>query len=83
MLGRAGWALAPQVVDQPVDRDGLAGVKSEVGQQRANLRAAELEDLAVPSDLERSEQTNFEPPWVGYLRLLLDSDSFAAAIFAA
>ena len=69
MLGRIGRVLAPEVVDQTVDRDRLAEMEGEVGEERAHLGAAELEQLTVSIDLERSEETNVESPWVGYLRL--------------
>src|SRR5207248_1899771 len=44
--GRRG-SLSPQLVDQPVNRDRIAGVKHEHSKQRSLLRGTEHKRLAV------------------------------------
>jgi hypothetical protein len=61
-------ALSPEVVDQPVDRDGLAEMQDEGGEERPRLRSAELEEAALVAYLERPEQTYVEWPRVGRVR---------------
>jgi hypothetical protein len=61
-------ALAPELVDQPVDRDGLSEAEREAGEERPRLRAAELDEAVAATDLERSEETEVERSRVGRLR---------------
>jgi hypothetical protein len=56
-----GRPLAPQVVDQAVDRDDVVGVQEQDREERAPLRAPERKRLAVAPDLEGSEHSEVEP----------------------
>ena len=47
--------LAPELVDQPLGGDRLAGRKRERRQERARLAARNGDDVAVLHDLERPE----------------------------
>ena len=51
--GSRGGSLAPQLVNQAVDRDHFTAVKHEHSQQRSLLRRTEDDRLAVPHDLQR------------------------------
>ena len=51
-VGRRG---TPELVDEPVAGDDLVGVQQQEGEQGALLRAAELQDPAFFTDLERPE----------------------------
>ena len=68
MRRRPRRALAPEAVDQPVDRDRLAEVEHESGEELPRLRSAELDDSPVSADLERSEETDVERFRLGHLR---------------
>ena len=58
-LGRRRRRLiAPQPVDQPLGRNGRAGLEREHREQGARLRAAEGDPAVVRADLHRSEQLN-------------------------
>ena len=56
--GRRG-SLAPQLVDQPVDRNLIAAVKHEHSQQRTLLRGSEDDQLTVPHHLQRPKYPKF------------------------
>src|SRR5262249_23046135 len=45
----------PELVDQPVDRDGLVSVQEEDGEQRALLGAADTNLASLRPDLDRAE----------------------------
>jgi hypothetical protein len=47
--------VAPEVVDEPLDRDGPVDVEHQPGEQRARPAAAELERHRAVGSLERSE----------------------------
>ena len=47
--------LAPQLVDQPIDRDGLARAEQEEREQSPLLRTLNANRPALVPDLERSE----------------------------
>ena len=54
-LGRAvGQLLAPQVVQQPLDRDGAPGVEQQAGEQRPLLARPEIERGAAVARLQRA-----------------------------
>ena len=53
--GRRRLVLAPQVLEQRVDRDGPPGLEREPGEQRALPRPAEADGRAVVADLQRPE----------------------------
>ena len=58
---RAGGRLvAPDAVDQRVDRDRLPHLRSQQREHRALLRAAEPDVGAVAQDFERPEDANFQ-----------------------
>ena len=57
------WCAAPDLVDQAIARDGLVGVEQQEGEQRALLRAPELQHPALHLDLERSEDAEFHRSW--------------------
>jgi hypothetical protein len=52
--------LAPEIVDQAVNRNGLAQMKEEVGEKRTRLGAAKPDDPASAANLERAEQPKLE-----------------------
>ena len=52
---RLGRLLPPELVDQPLTRDGLVRVQKQQGKEAALLRAGDLEAAAVVLDLERSK----------------------------
>src|SRR5439155_8657530 len=57
-LGRSGRRrFAPQVIDDPIDRDRLVPVEQQDGEQRELPAAAEPKGLIAPDDLERTEDT--------------------------
>jgi hypothetical protein len=47
--------LAPQVLEQRVDRDGAPGLEREPGEQGALTRPAEADGRAIGADLQRPE----------------------------
>jgi hypothetical protein len=47
--------LAPQILEQRVDRDGAPGLEREAGEQRALARPAEGDGGAVVAGLQRPE----------------------------
>ena len=57
---RIGRVPGPQRLDEPVDGDDAAEVEGEHREERARLRAAERDGLAVPRRLERPEQPKLE-----------------------
>jgi hypothetical protein len=73
VLRLRGRTLAPEIVDQAVDRDRFADMKDEIGKERARLRTTELEHPAVATDLERSEETNFKRPHANSLAAATDA----------
>jgi hypothetical protein len=64
--GRSRRMLTPEIVDQPVDRDDLAEMEREVGDEHLRFGAAEAQGLAVPSNLERAEQQDLERARIGH-----------------
>jgi len=48
--------LAPEQVDEPIDRHDLPGVEQENREESALLRRAEVRNRAVRRYLERAEQ---------------------------
>jgi hypothetical protein len=58
-LGRTrGRVLAPEAFRQPVDRERRVGLQRQHREQRAVLRAAELDEPAVEGRLDRAEETD-------------------------
>ena len=53
-------ARGPEVLDQAVDGDNLAGGDEQVREEQAELRPAELHRLASESELERSQDPEFD-----------------------
>ena len=47
--------LAPELLHEPVGPNDLVRMQNEQREQRAALRAANLDQLAVTTDLERAE----------------------------
>ena len=58
---RRGRALAPEVGDEPVGGDDLAGPQRERREQRALLPARQRDDAFAVPDLERTEQPDLHP----------------------
>jgi hypothetical protein len=58
---RGGVERGPERLDQPVRRDGHAGLEREQRQQRALLAPSQANGLAVTGDLERPEDAELEP----------------------
>ncbi len=54
-LGSLSVVVAPQGVDQPVDRHDQAAVDQQPRHQRPSLHAAQVDHPAAPGDLERTE----------------------------
>src|SRR5262245_51889040 len=54
-LGGGWWLTAPEIVDEPIAREDLAGVEDENGEQGALLPASEREGFTALDDLERTE----------------------------
>ena len=52
--------LAPELVDEPVDRDDLAATEQQKCQQRAWLAGRKVERCALPAHFERPEDPEFE-----------------------
>ena len=50
--------VAPQVVDEPLARDGLPGVQGETGQQGTLEGSCERDVVTVGVDLDRTEQSD-------------------------
>ena len=61
MRGRRRRLIAPDLVDQPLDRDDLARVQQQDGENRALLRAPEPKRTPVRPRLERAEQPEPDP----------------------
>jgi len=57
--GRLRRALAPEVGDEPLARDDLAGVDEQERQEAAQLLAAERDRAFLTDDLERAEDAVF------------------------
>jgi hypothetical protein len=53
--GRPRWTIAPQQVDQAVDRDDLAQVDDQDGQQRPLLRGTKRRERSAGTGLHRPE----------------------------
>jgi hypothetical protein len=60
VLRRPRRLLAPQRVDQAVDRHDLLRAREQQRQQRPLPRSAERDDLPVPDDLERPEDPELD-----------------------
>jgi hypothetical protein len=66
---RAGWqALAPDTLDQPVDRHRLVGVQQQDRQHRALLLAAERQRATVHADVQRTQNPVVHAPSVRFSR---------------
>ncbi len=61
--GGARRVGTPEILDQAVGGDDLAGMKSEHREKRALLAARQRYEL-LPDELERPEQPNLHPPFV-------------------
>jgi hypothetical protein len=64
------WLLAPQLLDQPVQRDYLVGVHQEHRQQSALLGSSQLHQMLAVQDLQRSKDPELHrpPPPLGTFR---------------
>ena len=63
LRGRVRHLLAPQVLDQPVDRDRAVGRDQEAGEQRPLLEPAEDDGCVAVEDLHRAEQPELHAPF--------------------
>jgi hypothetical protein len=54
--------LSPELVDEPVDRDDLAGAQEQDREQGARLAGRKLERPVVARDLERAQDAELERP---------------------
>ncbi len=67
--GGRGRCPVPERIEEPVERDDAPGLEQERRQQRALLRAAESDRLAVCTSFERAEDGEVDqcrrvvPPW--------------------
>lgn len=59
---RGGWrgSIAPELVDQAIDRHDVVGVQEQQREQGASLSSSELERPSAGDDLERTEEAEFE-----------------------
>jgi hypothetical protein len=57
-----GWLLAPQLLDQPVQRHYLVGVHQQHRQQSALLGSSQLHRMLVVQDLQRSKDPELHRP---------------------
>jgi hypothetical protein len=57
--GSVRWSLAPDAVDEPVERDHLVRLQKQECQNCPLLRSAELEHAPVVAYLEGSEDSEF------------------------
>ena len=53
-----GRPLAPERINETVDRDGFVRAQHQQGEQRGLLAATQRERTAVIPDFERAEHTN-------------------------
>jgi hypothetical protein len=58
---RRGWIVAPERFDQAVTSDGLVRVQKQEREERPLLRSAAAESCAAARDLERPQDTEFDP----------------------
>jgi hypothetical protein len=54
--GACRWTIAPEALDEALDRDDTAGFEQQPRQQRAGLSGRKRDALAVRDRLERTEQ---------------------------
>ena len=62
MAGGPGRAVAPEQLDQPVDRDDLAGVEQQDREERALFRRAQVGCDLTRGDLECAKKPKIHPP---------------------
>ena len=61
MVGGPRWAVAPQQIDQPVDREDLPGVQQQDREERALFRRAQVGRDPTRGDLERTKEPIVHP----------------------
>src|SRR5262249_32024188 len=54
------WSLTPEGVDEPIHRDNFVAVEQQDCEQGARLARRKVESVAVPPDLERSQNLELE-----------------------
>jgi hypothetical protein len=64
---RLGRLAAPELLDQPVGRDHLAGTECQEREQRTLLLASQLESATGNTDLDRSEQADLDARHMSFL----------------
>jgi hypothetical protein len=58
---RPGRRVAPEILDQPVDRHGLPRLEQQAGEQGTLLRTAQRDRLTVAPRLELSQDREVQP----------------------